>query len=104
MKLQELPSFRTVAKGRTEGRNFEKTSNFAMSNRPGSAQSRNAWVSNYGNDGIRDDPDLVDSQVYMGGDKNRNASSTGNVATKSTARGGGGGNCFTAIGRGIRCK
>lgn len=77
-----------------------------MSNRPGSAQSRNAWVSNYGNDGIRDDPDLVDSQVYMGGDKNRNSSSTANVPSKSASasRASGGGNCFNAIGRGIRCK
>lgn len=74
-----------------------------MSNRPGSAQSRNAWVNDYGNDGIRDEPDLVDSQ-YMGGNKNRNAANTSTVATKSTARGGGGGNCFASIGRGIRCK
>jgi len=69
-----------------------------MSNRPGSAQSRNAWVSNYGNDGIRDDPDLVDSQVYMGGDKNRNAASSSNSKTTR----GGGGNCCMAILRGIR--
>ena len=73
-----------------------------MSNRPGSAQSRSAWVSNYGND-IRDDPDLVDSQVYMGGDRNRNAAGSSTVA-KSSAGGGGGGNCFLAICRGIRCK
>ncbi|KAK7507557.1 hypothetical protein BaRGS_00001492 [Batillaria attramentaria] len=52
-----------------------------MSNRPASGQSRNAWVPSYGNDGIRDDPDLCsDSQVYMGGDKSRN------TARKSSAK------------------
>ncbi|PVD39586.1 hypothetical protein C0Q70_02221 [Pomacea canaliculata] len=65
-----------------------------MASRPSSAQSRTAWVTSYGNDGIRDDPDLCsDSQVYPGGDKNRNASSA-----KSAQRGG----CLAAIGRGLR--
>jgi hypothetical protein len=72
-----------------------------MSNRPSSAQSRNAWVSNYGNDGIRDDPDLVDSQVYMGGNKNGNAAVAS--SSKPPARGGNG-NCFMSVLRGIRGK
>ncbi|XP_076462152.1 LOW QUALITY PROTEIN: polycystin-2-like [Babylonia areolata] len=69
-----------------------------MSNRPGSAQSRNAWVSSYGNDGIRDDPDL-DS---MGGEQTRSSASTSNVVAGSKAKGKGPGNFFTAIGRGVR--
>ncbi|XP_076459207.1 polycystin-2-like isoform X2 [Babylonia areolata] len=70
-----------------------------MSNRPGSAQSRNAWVSNYGNEGIGGDPDLVDSQGYSG-DRNRNAAggSSPTVTTKSKSKGG----CCSAIGRCIR--
>lgn len=72
-----------------------------MANRPSSAQSRNAWVSNYGNDGIRDDPDLGDSQVYMGGDKGKTLATTS--ASTPPARKGNG-NCFMGICRGIRCK
>ncbi|KAL8603587.1 hypothetical protein ACOMHN_022539 [Nucella lapillus] len=64
-----------------------------MSNRPGSAQSRNAWVSNYGNDGVRDDPDLVN--------RNRNAvGSSGSLTSnpKSKSKGG----VCAAFGRHIR--
>lgn len=67
-----------------------------MTTRPASGQSRNAWVPSFGNEGIRDDPDLCsDSQVYMGGDKTRNNPARKSAAKTSTGP-------LAAIQRGIR--
>ena len=76
--------------------------------RPTSAQSRTAWGDygharpdsqfDFGNDGIRDDPDLQnDDDGYMDNGKTSGAVVPSATTKKSTS-------CFGKIGRGIRCK
>ena len=76
--------------------------------RPTSAQSRTAWGDygharpdsqfDFGNDGIRDDPDLQnDDDGYMDNGKSSGAVVPSATTKKSTS-------CFGKIGRGIRCK
>ena len=76
--------------------------------RPTSAQSRTAWGDygharpdsqfDFGNDGIRDDPDLQnEDDGYMDNGKSSGAVVPSATTKKSTS-------CFGKIGRGIRCK
>lgn len=79
--------------------------------RPTSAQSRTAWGDygharpdsqfDFGQDGIRDDPDLstaVDDD-YMDKGKSKASGAVVPSATAKTST-----SCFGKIGRGIRCK
>ena len=81
--------------------------------RPTSAQSRTAWGDygharpdsqfDFGQDGIRDDPDLqsgLDNDGYM--DSKGKTKSSGAVVPSATAKKST--SCFGKIGRGIRCK
>ena len=80
--------------------------------RPTSAQSRTAWGDygharpdsqfDFGQDGIRDDPDLstaMENDGYMDG---KGKSKSGAVVPSATAKSST--SCFGKIGRGIRCK